>query len=119
MKRRSFDANGDYAINSFIEDGEATVQAIYTKLSLWRGEWFLNQNDGIPYMESILGKPRSLHLIERLLKQTMLNVEGVKKILSFSMNLDRQTRKLTIEYSAQDIYGNEIGDVLGVSAFGG
>jgi hypothetical protein len=118
MKRRSYDENGDYAINSFIEDGPATVQAVYSKLKLWRGEWFLNGNLGVPYMESILGKPRKLHDIERTIKRIILSVEGVSRLTSFTIRLDRNTRHLTISYSARTIYDEDIGDVLGVSASG-
>jgi len=118
MKRRSYDENGDYALNSFIVDGKATVQAVNSKLKLFVGEWFLNVNDGIPYFQKILGKPRSLHEIERLIKRAILSVEGVEKLTKFDVRLDQNTRKLAIEFRAQTIYGEDIGDVLGVSAFG-
>lgn len=118
MIRRSLTADGDYALNSFIRDSEATIQAVYTRLRIFQGEWFLNLNEGVPYFQKILGKPFDLSAIERIIKGVIQSTEGVRSITSFDSNLDTATRRYTVTFTATTIYGDEFGDVLGVTSTG-
>ena len=108
MIRRAFDENGDYAINSFIDGFNATVQAVETRLKLFRGEWFLNLSSGVPYYQVVFVKPAKLSEIEAAIRNTIIETDGVKELLAFELNFDRQTRSASVSFSANTIYGEEI-----------
>ena len=119
MIRRSFDVNGDYAINHFIEGTPATAQAVTTRLRLFKGEWFLNLNSGVPWYQEVLIKPARLAHINTLIRNVILQTEGVAKLLKFELTFERDIRKLRVAFSATTIWGDEFEDVVGLSPLGG
>ena len=119
MIRRAFTAGGDYALNGFISDSEATIQAVYTRLRLFQGEWFLDLSQGTPWFQKILGKPVDLASAERILKGIIQGTEGVRTITAFTTTIDNATRRASFSFTATTIYGDEFGDVVGVSSTGG
>ncbi len=53
MRYRREDENGDYSFGqgdaTFLTDTpEAVAQAVKTRLALWRGQWFLDTEEGTP-----------------------------------------------------------------------
>lgn len=120
MIRRAFDSDGDYAINSFVQDSPATIQAVATRLRLFRGEFFLNLDDGIPYFQEILVKPANLSRIETIIRDTISQTEGVESIDTFEIIFDSDTRKLTISFTATTIYGDIFSDedIEGINPLG-
>jgi hypothetical protein len=99
--RRQF-GNGQ---NSFWRDvPDAPAQCITTRLELWLGEWFLNPPDGTPYATQILGKYTEATR-DLTIKARILGTPGVKEIVSYSMSLDRFSRKLTGSVTVDTIYG--------------
>lgn len=107
MIRRSFDENGDYSINSFIDKSAATIQAVSTRLRLFRGEWFLNILSGVPYYQDILGKNKRLDQIETDLRDTILQTEGVEKLTKFDLDYTSNNRKLALDFSGTTIYDDD------------
>lgn len=94
--------NGQFAL---VEEGAETVQHVRTRLLFYRGEWFLDLEAGVPYFEEIFVKPVNLANVESILKQTILQTDGVERLLTFSLDYENTTRKLTVEFSAETIYG--------------
>lgn len=89
MIRRSFDENGDYAINHFIEGTPATAQAVTTRLRLFKGEWFLNLNSGVPWFQEVFVKPARLAQTDSMIRKVILQTEGVAKLLKFELTFER------------------------------
>jgi hypothetical protein len=108
MIRRAFDENGDYAINEFIVDADATVQAVETRLKLFKGEWFLNLSSGVPWYQRVFIKPAKTTEVESAIRETIIQTEGVKELLQFDLVFDSQTRKASVSFSANTIYGDDI-----------
>jgi hypothetical protein len=115
MIRRSFDENGDYAINSFISESEATVQAVSTRLKLFLGEWFLDINAGVPWYQKVFVKPAKTQDVEKIIRNTIRETEGIDSLTKFDFNFDSITRSATVAFTATTIYGDEIEPVLGIS----
>lgn len=92
-------------IANYARDDEATAQSVRTRLMLLAGEWFLDTDAGVPYLQEIMVKPANLPLAESVIKQTILETEGVAELRAFSMNYDRETRRLTIQATVANIYG--------------
>lgn len=90
--------------NNFSSMAEATGQKVKSRLLLLFGEWFLDTSAGMPYLGDIMVKPTNLPLAESLIKRNILGTEGVLEIISFSLDLDHETRKLTVTTSVRTIY---------------
>lgn len=88
-----------------VDKAEQVRQQLLIKLKLWRGEWFLNTEFGTPYLQQILGKQLTLSGALAALRKSILEVEGVRQILSFSYKFNNSTRKLEVEFTADTPYG--------------
>lgn len=88
-----------------VDKAEQVRQQLMIKLKLWRGEWFLDTEFGTPYLQQILGKQLTLSGALAALRKSILEVEGVRQIISFSYSFSNSTRKLTVEFTADTPYG--------------
>lgn len=88
-----------------VDQAEQVRQQLVIKLKLWRGEWFLDTEFGTPYLQQILGKQLTLSGALAALRKSILEVEGVRQILSFSYSFSNSTRKLTVDFTADTPYG--------------
>jgi hypothetical protein len=100
---------GDYTFgqgqNNFWVNNPTTVaQAILTALLLHLGEWFLNKQVGMPWETQVLGFGTQ-SLYDAAIKNCVLGVQGVQSIVTYSSNLDAETRKLTVSMIVNTIYG--------------
>ncbi len=87
-------------------DGAArAAQAVGIRLRAWLGDWFLDKNHGVPYLEEILGKKNRLEIVEAILRAQILDVRSIRAISSFSISLDPVTRKATVIYEASSEEG--------------
>ena len=59
MKYRTLTPEGDYSFGfgnaSFVTGTEAVRQAIQTKLGMFKGEFWEDLNDGLPFFEQVAG----------------------------------------------------------------
>lgn len=88
-----------------VDKAEQVRQQLLIKLKLWRGEWFLDTEFGTPYLQQILGKQLTLSGALAALRKSILEVEGVRQILSFSYRFNNSTRTLEVEFTADTPYG--------------
>lgn len=89
MLYRKLDADGDlvfgHGLKDYYQDNvEAIAQSVKTRLQLWRGEWYLNTQEGTPYMQEVLGK-NTKDLAIRALQTRILDTEGVTSIKDFQI----------------------------------
>ena len=62
-----------------------TLQEIGIRLQLWRGEWFLDVQQGIPYLEQVFVKGTSTDTISSLFQNEILAADGVIELLEFEI----------------------------------
>lgn len=102
---------------NYAEATESTEQRLLCALRLIKGEWFLDIDRGIPWIQSedsdtkpILGAngPRDLGYAESLVKAAILGVDGVASISSFTLAFDVDTRRLSIDAVITDDDGSPI-----------
>jgi hypothetical protein len=87
-------------------DGTVQVkQALCIALRLFRGEWFLDANAGVPYYQDVLVKSPNLSEINSILKTEILKVEHVNKILEFTSTFDSVNRQLSVSFRADTTFG--------------
>lgn len=97
--------NGDWVV---VEGLDAMVQQITIALRTFRGEWFRNNQVGIPYFEAndpdakaIFDKQTSQEDIEAILKTAILGVPGVLGLSAFEIgDFNAGERILRVTFSA-------------------
>ena len=110
MRYRKLDAQGDYTFgaqqaNYWRDTPMAVGQAVKTRLALWRGEWFLDQTEGTPWLEEVVGK-RTAPRHDAAIRQRILATPGVTEIQGYESALDPESRTLTVRTTLNTIYGS-------------
>lgn len=109
MRYRKLSPTGDYVFGNsqldFYKDTpEAVGQSVETRLTLWLGEFFLNIDDGTPYLQGILGK-YSQATADLTIQDRVLATEGVINIENYVSTLNADTRMMTVSFDLNTIYG--------------
>ncbi|XDQ90287.1 hypothetical protein MRX62_13515 (plasmid) [Xylella fastidiosa subsp. pauca] len=76
---------GNYAAAS-----DSVAQRVKTRLRSFRGNWFLDLDHGLPWLD-LMERPADLVHLEREVKRCILTTEGVRRLTAFSMALDADT----------------------------
>lgn len=73
------------------------AQKLNERFNFGKGEWFLDQNQGFPWLQAVIGlKNPSLPAITNLVRGVILGTPGVKRILAMSSAFNRNARKLSL-----------------------
>jgi hypothetical protein len=83
------------------ENKRATAQGIKERLGLNKGEYFLDLQEGIPYFSQVLGKGKSLVLIRSMIIKAIFSYPNIISVELLKLDLNRQTRQLSIQFSAR------------------
>lgn len=93
-------ADGDLDFSNrelhLVDGDDAIVQHCAFRLRFVRGEFFLNDEIGTPYFDTILVKNPDLVAVRVILRQVMLETPGVKSVDTLVLALDRATRRATV-----------------------
>lgn len=84
-----------------------TALSLESRLRFFKGAWFLDQNEGIPFFAVFLGKGRSPALIEAMLTraiETHPDIVGVRTIAVTVPN--GRARRAEVAFSAQSRLGS-------------
>jgi hypothetical protein len=110
IRVRRLDKNHDWTFGrgraNYAKESESIAQRVKTILLSFEGDWFLDLEHGIPWLQSF-ERPGDFARIEREVKRKILLVDGVERVNGFVMAFDRDTRRLTITTNITDEYGNE------------
>jgi len=91
----------DSSVLQYVDGSERVRQQLEVRLSIFRGEWFLDGEFGVPYLDSVIGKRITLNGALSAIRTEILAVEGVIKLNSFDYNLNRKKKLLSVEFEAQ------------------
>lgn len=107
MRYRILSPDGDHQFGrvGIFHDNtpQAVVQAILTRLLLWTGEWFLDDREGTPYEDRILGYGTQ-GTRDAAIKERIVLTPGVVQILSYASSVDA-SRKMTVSATVQTDFG--------------
>ena len=115
MRVRKLTSDGDMTIGHGSEDfhidsADGVAQNVMTRLRLWKGSWFIDTEEGTPWLQEILGKHDA---IDAVVKSRILDTPGVLEIASFESILDPNRRELTITATVNTSYGEtQIGGTI-------
>lgn len=76
---------------------EQVAQELWIRLHLFKGEWFLDPDQGIPYW-SILGQKLPLSVVGQIFRSAILSVPGIASLDSFQLARD-PSRAVQIDFS--------------------
>jgi hypothetical protein len=101
-----------------IEDGDfvwvagidSIEQDIRTALLMFRGEWFLDLTQGVPYHQSILGQKTPLTVIREIFRTQLLTIPGVLAVLALEVSFKATIRKLTVTWKVSTDLGELTGE---------
>jgi hypothetical protein len=108
MKVRKMDSEGDYSfghgeLDFYTNSPEGVAQNVSTRLQLWKGSWFIDTEEGTPWLQEILGKHDAVDVV---IRNRILETPGVQSIQSFEWVLDPDTRVLNLQATLNTIYGS-------------
>ena len=111
MMYRKLNKAGDYSFGRGRADfwrnvPDAVAQAVQTRLQLWVGQWYFNTLEGMPWQTRVLGKYTG-DVRDAVIREHILNTQGVTGIAAYSSSLNRDTRK----FSAGTIIDTEYGTI--------
>lgn len=91
--------NGDFTLCK--SDIDAIQQNIIIRLKTLSGEWFLDKNEGLPYIQSILGKKNGQKFLPSLLANEIKKIPEIKDLSQFSFEEDSSLRSLKISFQVK------------------
>lgn len=111
MRYRRLDANGDFVMgqgaNNFFYGIDAVVQAIKTRLTLLKGTFWRDVNDGLPLYQQILGQSagaEALKAIDAVICNRITGTPGVTSLLNYGSTFDHRNRAYTYQATVQTAF---------------
>ncbi len=103
------DATHDLARDSrdiVLVDGSLLVrQRLSIALQLFKGEWFLDADAGVPWLQEILEKGVAVAVIDAILRDKIVATPGVNRVLTYSSEIDAATRTVSVAFTVDTVYG--------------
>lgn len=98
--------DGDLAI---VEGAEWVEQACRVGLQVFRGEYYLDEEEGVPMFEQVLVKNPSLAAIRQVYRSELLSVPGVRDVTSLTIAFDPPSRALSVSW----VVTTDLGELAG------
>lgn len=85
----------------FWDGGEARYQKCVALLQFFKGEWFLNSEEGIPYFQEIFKKGASDQVILSIFRKALLLAPGAVTVPLLAITRDRVARTARVEFRVE------------------
>ncbi|WP_370821352.1 hypothetical protein [Acidaminococcus massiliensis] len=79
--------------SNYIKGAEAVAQAIKSRLLLLYGEWWEDQEDGLPLWQKILGssgRPENQQAVDLIIRDRISETEGVLAITAWTSSFENR-----------------------------
>lgn len=83
---------------------DITAQQVFVYLQLRYGEYFVDVNKGFPYAAYSFYK-NAKSLFDDALKQYILGVNNVKRIVAYRSEIDSKTRQIIVNFDIESKFG--------------
>jgi hypothetical protein len=98
----------------FTRGVEAVVQGVKIRLRRVRGEWFLDRDQGVPYLatdivpesEALLGQKFNPQRARSAIRDEVLKAPGVVELPALAVSFESGTRTLRIEFRVRTQFGD-------------
>ena len=112
MLHRRLDENWDYVFGhgkaDYLSGREAVGQAVKTRLLLLYGEWWEDQEDGLPLFERILsssGSDENKRAVDIIFARRIGDTTGVLNVSWYDSTFDRNKRAYSFSCAVDTVYG--------------
>jgi hypothetical protein len=95
--------NGDFAT---IADGAAVPQGVAIRVRFMLGEYYLDQEIGVDYLNKILVKNPDPLIVREILREAIAATPDVTEVIGAALQL-ASDRTATIDYSVMTTFGEE------------
>jgi len=113
---RRLDASGDIYVGPNGSEGisgiDGVAQLIVIALRLFKEEWFLNLDKGMPWYQEILGEKFNEQLVRKRVAEVVLAVPAVTGISSLSLIFTSAIRRLEINLTVRTLFGDTPPDFI-------
>jgi hypothetical protein len=92
-------------------DLQGIRQQVMLRLGFFRGEWFLDEDRGVPWYEEILIKSPNLIRIREIFREAILSVSGIREVTYLDLRFSAFARTLDVNFRASTDLG-ELGITL-------
>ena len=75
------------------------------RLGFFKGEWFLNEDTGIPWYEEIIVKNPNLIRIREIFRDAILSVTGIREVTFMDLLFSSYARTLSVNFRASTDLG--------------
>jgi hypothetical protein len=99
------DATGSTVLHSTL--ALEVIQRLTVRFSFWFGEYFMDSNEGTPWIQYILTQAPSDQLIRAVITPIITNCEGVDSVTRFTYSISRE-RRLSVTFTARLSDGSTI-----------
>lgn len=86
-------------------------QAVIIRLKWFLEEWRLGTSLGFPYREEVFRKNPNISKIKQLVRETVVAVDGVTRVMYVTISVDNRTRKALINVTfatSEETYKEEV-----------
>ncbi len=117
MRVSGLDSDNDFTFgngkSNYITNAEAVRQNVKTRLEFFNNDWFLDTKYGIDWV-TLLGNRGTEKLILKQLELVILGTEGVQFIETLDIAVDRQSRKIAINYSLSTFFDEPLPEFVSI-----
>lgn len=78
---------------------EEVAQELYVRFRFFKGEWSLDPAQGLPYLQSILGKKTPIGIVSQIFRRTITSCPGVAALTAFQLRRT-STRGVSLDFTA-------------------
>lgn len=105
------DTDGDLVVAVtdlvFSSGVESVAQALRIRLLTFRGEWFLDLDNGVPYYQDLLGQKFDQITAQAAFREAIVGTDNVDEILSLSTSFDGATRTLNVSWAVTTTFDSD------------
>lgn len=117
MKVAGISSAGDWifgqGLASYKTKSDAIAQNVVTRLRLFKDDWYLDVDSGIPWIE-LLGTRGNSDRIQREIERTVLQTDGVKSISRLEITEVAESRGISVILEYNDVFDLEISEVVDI-----
>jgi hypothetical protein len=89
--------NGTLVFTQVLE--EEVAQRIKTRLLFFKGEWFLDRREGLPWFDKVLGQKPDTDVVREAVARVLRGVQGVALVRSVDATFSGVNRALSVDFS--------------------
>jgi hypothetical protein len=91
-----------------VYDDAQIEQLVHQVLGVFKGEYFLNLDKGIPYLDEVFVKNPKWNIVEANIKKTILAIPEIISFETFTITTNYRNRTATLDFKCNTIYNTTI-----------